>query len=723
MRRRGGAAASNAGGDVPLRRSLLLRLLAVTVLVSVCSVAATAWVVVRTTAVAIQKEQGQALADDAKIYDRLLGYAATHPSWDGVGPTVASLAEETKHRIVLRQGEVAVADSVPAPEHPYRPPSKPTAIVNPLAVTPDLSRTGSADRIDPRAVGPFLLPAKERETLRRAASRSAACLSDTLGITAQVTDEPNGRPRVVVPNGDLAAGQRCTETALDAPTRTESRALGALSTLVDKCLDRVHAPPVVLARDFTWTPPYSAPVPVPMPTQEPREGRGVAVPPLTVLPTGAVPDGGATSAPGAVPGSSPRVGAGSAVGATALGAGDLGAGPTVIRGAGLGFGAVDRRTVGQGPRATPSASVPAAAGDGGPTKAPSEDNTSLVNTCISTSRAEQLAPYVAPVALLYVSSPARAATTFFDLSRGNRARIAGGSALVLLLTVTVTTLAGIRLVRPLRALTHAARRMEDGDTSARVRVTGGDELGRLAVAFNSMSERREQLESVRKAMVSDVAHELRTPLSNIRGWLEAAEDGVVAHDQILLTSLLEEALLLQHVIDDLRDLSAADAGELRLRKEWVDVGELLAQTAVAHRVNAEGAGVGLSVSGSFPSPLPGLLLEADPVRLRQAVGNLVSNAIRHTPRGGVVTLRARAEGAHVLIEVADTGGGIAADELPRVFDRFWRAEKSRSRQTGGSGLGLSIVRKLVEAHGGGVGVSSEVGVGSVFTLTLPVERA
>ncbi|MYV57322.1 two-component sensor histidine kinase, partial [Streptomyces sp. SID3212] len=325
MRRRA-EAANGVGGDVPLRRSLLLRLLAVTVLVSVCSVAATAWVVVRTTAVAIQKEQGQALADDTKIYDRLLGYAATHASWDGVGPTVASLAEETQHRIVLRQGEVAVADSVPAPGHPYRPPSKPTAIVNPLSVSPDLSRTGSADRIDPRAVGPFRLPVKERATLRRAASRSATCLRDTLGVTAQITDEPNGRPRLVVPNGDLAAGQRCTDTALDAPTRTESRALGALSTLVNKCLDRVHAPPVVLARDFTWTLPDAAPVPVPMPTQEPRGGRGVGVPPVApggvagsgaTFGLGAVSGSGAAFTPGAVPGSDAALASGGVPGSGA----------------------------------------------------------------------------------------------------------------------------------------------------------------------------------------------------------------------------------------------------------------------------------------------------------------------------------------------------------------------------------------------------------------------
>lgn len=632
--------------DVPLRRSLLLRMLAVTALVSVCSVAATAWVVVRTTAVAIQKEQGQALADDAKIYNGLLGYAATHPSWDGVATTVRSLARETGHRVVLlTRGDATVADSDPVPGHPYRPPSKPTAVVDPLSVSHEGLQTEGTERIDPRAVGPFRLLPAERERLRRAAARSATCLGRELGIRVQVTDAPNGRPKLVMPSADLAGGLRCEMSSVDAPTPTESRALGALNKLVDTCLDRTGVGPVQLNMDFTWQPPGSAPV-------RPSEA------PPTPAPSTAARSGTAPA-------------------------------PT------------DR------PSAAPSQADSRTADT-------SSLNASSVNTCVLNSRAEQLAPYVASPVTLYVSSPARAATTFFDLSAGNRARIAGGAALVLLVTVTVTTLAGIRLVRPLRALTHAAERMEDGDVSARVRVTGTDELGRLALAFNSMSERREQLEAVRKAMVSDVAHELRTPLSNIRGWLEAAEDGVVPHDQVLLTSLLEEALLLQHVIDDLRDLSAADAGELRLRREPVEVADLLAQTATAHGAGAEGAGVRIVVPAAGD-----LRLDADPVRLRQAVGNLVSNAIRHTPRGGVVTLRSREDGSHVLIEVADTGSGIDPGELPHVFDRFWRAEKSRSRQTGGSGLGLSIVRKLAEAHGGTVTATSTPGVGSVFTLSLP----
>lgn len=228
-------------------------------------------------------------------------------------------------------------------------------------------------------------------------------------------------------------------------------------------------------------------------------------------------------------------------------------------------------------------------------------------------------------------------------------------------------------------------------------------------------------------MVSDVAHELRTPLSNIRGWLEGAQDGIADPDATFVSSLLEEAMQLQHIIDDLQDLAAADAGALRLHPEPVEIEDLLAHVAAAHQAQAEAAEVRLTVAetdGRGPVPE----ITADPVRLRQAVGNLVSNAVRHTPPGGRVTLRAYGAGdgeekggrEEIVVEVADTGSGIAPENLPYVFDRFWRAEKSRSRRTGGSGLGLAIVRKLVEAHDGRTGVLSTVGEGSVFTLRLPV---
>ncbi len=342
---------------------------------------------------------------------------------------------------------------------------------------------------------------------------------------------------------------------------------------------------------------------------------------------------------------------------------------------------------------------------------------------MGTARREQLSSYVASPALLFISDTGGATVPGFDLSPANTARIAGAAALVLALTVGASVLVGARLVRPLRALTGAAQRMRDGEDTAPVLVTADNEIGRLAATFNDMSAHRARLEAQRKAMVSDVAHELRTPLSNIRGWLEAAQDGVADPDPAFIASLHEEAVQLQHIIDDLQDLAQADAGALRLHAGPVRIEELLGQVAAAHQARAETAGVTLLVPPS-PPDRPGPGLTADPVRLRQAIGNLVSNAVRHTPSGGTVTLRAygSAAGDAVLVDVADTGIGIPAADLVHVFDRFWRAEKSRSRRTGGSGLGLAIVRKLAEAHDGSASAVSVPGEGSVFTLRLPADR-
>jgi two-component system sensor histidine kinase BaeS len=247
-------------------------------------------------------------------------------------------------------------------------------------------------------------------------------------------------------------------------------------------------------------------------------------------------------------------------------------------------------------------------------------------------------------------------------------------------------------------------------------VTGKDEIGVLAVALNSLAERRERAEEQRTAMVSDVAHELRTPLTNIRSWLEAIEDGLATpvSDPALTGALLREALQLQAIIDDLQDLAVADAAGLRLTPETVPVADMLQQVIRAHGGGAEAGGVKLTADA------PGRLeVTADPVRVRQALGNLVSNAIRYTPAGGNVSLVARREGAEVVISVVDDGTGIAAADLPHVFDRFWRADRSRSRATGGSGLGLAIVRQIAQAHGGSVTARSVEGRGSVFVLRLP----
>ncbi len=300
----------------------------------------------------------------------------------------------------------------------------------------------------------------------------------------------------------------------------------------------------------------------------------------------------------------------------------------------------------------------------------------------------------------------------FDMSPANKAKIVGVVGLVLAVTVAVTAVVATRLVRPLRALTAAAQ--QPPELHVRVPVTTRDETGILAEAFNDLTERRERLEEQRKAMVSDIAHELRSPLTNIRGWLEVTRDGVVDPDPALLGSLHEESLVLQRIIDDLQDLAAADAGTLRLHREPVRAAELLDQVVAAHRVAAVTADVEVRTDVDGDP-----WLDADPVRMRQVLGNLVSNALRHTPAGGTVRVAARRDGDDAVFTVTDTGSGIAAEDLPHVFERFWRAEKSRSRRTGGSGLGLPIVRHLIAAHGGTATAQSEPGRGATFTLRLP----
>lgn len=331
--------------------------------------------------------------------------------------------------------------------------------------------------------------------------------------------------------------------------------------------------------------------------------------------------------------------------------------------------------------------------------------------CLDSARRTQLDPYVAPPATLYLGDREQQRSGF-DLSSANQNKIIGVTGLVLAVTIALTALVAVRLVRPLRALTAAAR--QPPEHHARVDVTTKDETGFLAAAFNDLTARREQMEAQRKAMVSDIAHELRTPLTNIRGWLEVTRDGLLDPDPGLIASLHDEALQLQHIIDDLRDLAAGDAGTVRLHREPLAADELIGQVAAAHRSRAEAAAVHLRAEAG-----PGLWMDADPVRMRQVLGNLVSNALRHTPARGTVTLSAWHTADEAVLTVRDTGHGIAPEDLPHVFERFWRAEKSRSRRTGGSGLGLSIVRQFVEAHDGTVTVDSTPGSGAVFTVRLP----
>jgi two-component system sensor histidine kinase BaeS len=332
-----------------------------------------------------------------------------------------------------------------------------------------------------------------------------------------------------------------------------------------------------------------------------------------------------------------------------------------------------------------------------------------------TARAERQAYdfRIADVANLYLGQRDRRGITLADAG-SSRTLAAAGAVTVLALLVTV--LASRRVLRPVAALTAAAQRMEAGDLTQRVNDRGRDELARLAHAFNSMADALAGHEQQRRRLASDVAHELRTPLANLRGYVEAAQDGVTPTDPALLSSLHEEALLLQRLVDDLQTLSLAESGRLPLALGTVDLGELAGQVVTAFRLTAEQAEV--TLTAVVPDDAE-LTTEADPGRLRQVLGNLVANALRHTPPGGAVTVTVSASAAGLAVAVADTGAGIAPDHLAHVFDRFWRADESRTRDTGGSGLGLAISRQLVEIHGGTLTVDSTLLEGTTFTLTLP----
>ena len=270
--------------------------------------------------------------------------------------------------------------------------------------------------------------------------------------------------------------------------------------------------------------------------------------------------------------------------------------------------------------------------------------------------------------------------------------------------------------RPIETLTRAARRMGAGDLTQRVPEEGSAETVALARSFNTMAANLATAQDLRQQLVADVAHELRTPLANIRGYLEAIEDGVVAADEATLRTLREEAAQLNGMIDDLQELAQAEDGTLRLDREPLAPAELVARATDAARPRA--AEKGISLVGTAESSLP--LVLVDPQRLGQVLQNLLTNALRHTPAGGRVTIEARHTTAgSVAISVTDTGSGIAPEDLPHIFERFYRADSSRARATGGSGLGLTITRRLVEAHGGGIDAISTVGQGSRFTFTLP----
>ncbi|CAN5649268.1 hypothetical protein BH09CHL1_BH09CHL1_20500 [soil metagenome] len=288
--------------------------------------------------------------------------------------------------------------------------------------------------------------------------------------------------------------------------------------------------------------------------------------------------------------------------------------------------------------------------------------------------------------------------------------LAGVSALAL------SILLARSIVRPVEQLTNAARSMSDGDMQQRVEVRSPHEIGVLAKAFNSMADSRVQLEGLRRNLVNDVAHELRTPLANLQGYLEVLRDGLTEPTPEILGVLHEESLLLNGLVADLQELALAEAGQLPLMRAPVELHEPILNALDAIRPQAEARD--LTLDSNLPDVLPEVLVDSS--RLSQILRNLLRNAVTHTPPGGRIDVRAIAANNQVEIAVHDTGHGIEPEHLPFIFDRFYRADPARARDTGGSGLGLAVVKNLVEAHGGTITASSTINAGSTFTFTLPI---
>lgn len=315
------------------------------------------------------------------------------------------------------------------------------------------------------------------------------------------------------------------------------------------------------------------------------------------------------------------------------------------------------------------------------------------------------------------TTPSPATDFLRELNRSTwvSSSIAGGLALLLGLLLFR------QIVSPVRAVTRAAHRIAAGDLEQRVPVSTTDEVGQLARSFNRMADALVADRQLRRNMIADIAHELRTPLSVMQANLEAMVDGVVPVDSQEIASLHDETLLLSRLVSDLRLLSLAEAGQLKLELAATELGELVHRVVDPLRVQAESGEIDLAVAIAPVTPIA--LIDAD--RIAQVLGNLVHNALRYTPAGGRIKVRVAPYGEDgaapgALVEVVDTGSGIPESELPFVFDRFYRADKSRNRASGGSGMGLAIARQLVEAHGGRIWVQSQEGKGTTFAFVLPL---
>jgi signal transduction histidine kinase len=302
-------------------------------------------------------------------------------------------------------------------------------------------------------------------------------------------------------------------------------------------------------------------------------------------------------------------------------------------------------------------------------------------------------------------------TYFPSVARG----IVFAAAAAGLVALVLGTVLFRRITHPLSELESAARTVAGGHLAARVSVRSKDEIGMVASAFNSMTEQLERQHQLRKQMVADVAHELRTPLSVMQGTLEAMMDGVLKPNKTELNNLHDQTRRLTRLVEDLRILSLAEEGQLRLELTRVDISELVEKAVQSMSGIAKERAVSLSVQMSGDRHV----INGDGDRILEVFANLLDNALRYTPEKGSVIIRVYSAGGQVVVQVVDSGSGIPADELPYIFERFWRGDKSRSRNSGGSGIGLAIVRQIVGLHQGTIEVESEPGKGTTFTVRFP----
>ncbi|MFB6215195.1 MAG: sensor histidine kinase [Candidatus Bipolaricaulia bacterium] len=315
---------------------------------------------------------------------------------------------------------------------------------------------------------------------------------------------------------------------------------------------------------------------------------------------------------------------------------------------------------------------------------------------------------------IYIKTQQRSPLQKTFINSVNKSVLTGG-IIAGIVGIVLALLFSRNILKPIRELTEATKKMQQGELDQRVDTSSGGEIGKLGESFNELARRLKEQKTLREEMVSDVAHELRNPLSNIQGYLEGLREGMIDPTKQVFETLHQQSLVLNRLVNDLRDVNRAKAGKLNLDKKLLVLEDIISREIKALEAKAEEKEVELSQALSGPN-----LLEADPERISQVVRNLIDNAITHTPKGGEIEIKTRTSSGEVVTTVSDDGAGIPEKDLPHIFDRFYRVDKSRSRGTGGTGLGLTIAKEIIESHGGRITAKSSEGEGSTFKFTLPL---